>query len=136
MRDQIDSQLEKVFTTYKLRVDLFISSPLFAMIWTDFIMAHNESTSRFQFSVGRDVFKMALERALGGSKSLLDDRTFELISSYLPCTEELLTSYKSIQLIDIVNLTDFIEIEHLVGLFQQDKTMNVLHQLRNEKVII
>jgi hypothetical protein len=55
-----------------------------------------------------------------------------LIESYLPKEEEMLTKYQSIKLIDLVNLTDFIDLEFLTGLFERDHTMEAFEKLKEE----
>lgn len=60
---------------------------------------------------------------------IMDDRAFSLFSSFLPQHEEPFTKYTSVDLIDIVNLTDFVELERLFSLYHVDRSMDCIYKL-------
>ena len=100
-------------------------------------MCNFDSEHRFQFKTGLDVVKMAFQKHFGGNKKgALTCDSFEFFSSFLPTYAEALSSYEYIALIDMVNFTDFIDMNKVLSLFQQDQIPFLLQKLQSEKTIV
>lgn len=96
-----------------------------------------ESDKKFIFKIGLNVFKDALMMHLGGNQDcVLNCESFEMLKSYLPVQEEPNTKYEYINLIDLINLTDFIDISKVLTIFQQDQVHHYYDKLKHEKTIV
>ena len=58
------------------------------------------------------------------------------MKTYLDIKQETDSDFKTVQLIDLINLTDFIDYSNLFALFEGDKTLTILDQLKKEKSIV
>lgn len=80
---------------------------------------------------------MAFQKHLGGNtEGVMTDEAFDLFKSFLPVEEEVLTNYKIVKLIDLVNFSDFIDFHTILKMFYQDQTEGCLAQIKNEKSIV
>lgn len=96
-----------------------------------------EKENKFIYQNGRDIVKMAFQKHLGSeNQSQLDESSLDLMLSFLPIKVEPLTKYESISLIDLVNLTDFVDVSRILGLNEQDQVMSSLEKIKAEKSVV
>ena len=60
---------------------------------------------------------MSFQKYLGHeSQKLFDEKNLDFLLSFLPKKVEAITKFESVELIDLINLTDFIEISRMLSL--------------------
>lgn len=80
---------------------------------------------------------MAFQNYLGNeSKSVFSETNLDFMFSFLPKKVEPITNFESIQLIDVINLTDFVEISRMMSFNEQDQVMSSLEKIKTEKSIV
>ena len=116
IRDQIDSQLEKNYLEKKIDSDFFISSHIFREVWSNCITSNQEKQNMFIFEIGKDIVKMAMQKYLWKeTKTINLEANLDFFLSFLNITKNPTSKFETVKLIDLVNLTDFVELSKIIG---------------------
>ena len=124
-----------MFIKHTILPDLFLGNKSFSDLWTNYCIVDEDN--KFIFKIGQEVFKDALMEHLGGNQDpVLTSESYNMLVSLLPVEVEAITDYESIRLIDLVNLTDFIDLSKILTIFQQDKVEDFYDRMKDEKSIV
>lgn len=106
-------------------------------MWTKGITNGQEIENKFIFEIGRDIIKMAMQKYLWNeNKTVNFESNVNFFLSFLQVHLQPGSKLEKVKLIDLVNLTDFIDISRIIGLNEQDQVMNSLQKIQAEKSIV
>lgn len=137
IREKIDDQLEDMFMTCDLMPTFFMTNKNLIDIWSNSIVADNSNSSHFIFKIGQDIIKTAIQKHFGGIENgALNEKSLEFFDNFLPVITEAITEYNFVTLIDLINISDFIDFSRILSLYNANHTDTCFASLLQEKSIV
>lgn len=92
----------------------------------------NPPQHKFQFSVSLELIKIAIKDFL----DLRGDSSLDMLMNLLPKKVDLISKLVDVRLVDLINITDFIDMPRLLRYYHRDQVDLCLQLLSQDKLIL